>query len=403
MGFQIKDIYEWFGGEAGPQPQDEPIGEQPQDAIKKINNKKIALVLPSGGLRGVIQATILAEIDEQLKDKVKDYKGLGHYVDYIAGTSIGSINAINFAMQNDDGELKFNSQNAVDIFIKNGGQMLQSDNYFNAGLTAPKYRNDNIKAVLQDICGDTKFGDGKLSAKVLITSFSLDRSEPTIWSNIGTEEERRALPYHVWNIDEHKLQDAVLSSSAIPAYLPSHEVTYQRDHTTPTIYNEIDGAFFKSSPITTLIYDICNLDNIALSDLFVLSIGTGKVSTKLSHLIKAGSFGYASSVGKIFYTIYDITQRSDEQHSIALLKDRGGKCEIIDLELTEEQFANTAVDKLENIYDFKNIAEDYLAQHDDYIDMITDELADLINTPEHQGTVEESYFTTLYNKITGWF
>ncbi len=390
MEFQVKDIYYWLKGAAD---------QQPQEKVKKVNHKKIALVLPSGGLRGVMQATILSEIDEKLKDQVKDYKGLSHYMDYIAGTSIGSINAINFAIKNDDGTLKFNPQDGVNIFIDNGGKMLKPDGYFNIGITSPCYSNARIKEVLEGICGDTKFSDDRLSAKVLITSYSLEKAEPTIWSNIGTEEGRRQSLYHVWNIGEYKLSDAILASSAIPSYLPSHQVTYQRDDTTPKIYNEIDGAFFKSSPIKTLISDICSLDKVKASDLFVLSVGTGKVSPNLSHLIKGGQLPYIQHIGKIIWAIYDVAQRTDEQECISFIERSGGKCKVIDIELTEQQFANTVVDKLENIHEFKSVAEEYLAQNDSYINGIVNELADWINIPETLETVEESYFTMFHNKI----
>ena len=52
--------------------------------------KKIAIALPGGGTRGIIQSVILSSIDKKLESLVPNYKGLGHYIDYIGGTSIGS-------------------------------------------------------------------------------------------------------------------------------------------------------------------------------------------------------------------------------------------------------------------------------------------------------------------------
>src|SRR4030095_12287416 len=63
-----------------------------KDKLAKSGPRKL-LALDGGGIRGVITLEVLAEIERQLKEKLRrgDDFVLADYFDYIAGTSTGAI------------------------------------------------------------------------------------------------------------------------------------------------------------------------------------------------------------------------------------------------------------------------------------------------------------------------
>ncbi len=341
--------------------------------------KKVAIALPGGGTRGIIQSVILSSIDKKLESLVPNYKGLGHYIDYIGGTSIGSINAIKSVIKKDDGALKYSSEAHINMFIDNAGKVLVSANTWSKGIATPYYSNAVMHKLAYDICGDTKFGDDKLTAKVLINSYCLERSEPTIWTNIGSEEDRRKLPYHIWNIEEMKVSDAILASSAIPAVLKSHQVTYQRDESSPKTFNEIDGGVVTNSIVMELVSDIVCLDKVNLSDLFVLSIGTGKQSVNLDHLSNSGVYNYMNHARTLMTTHVQAVQSVNEQNAAKIVETHSGKFKVIDVPITQKQFQNAINDSFTTMKDYQDITEAFLRANDDYIDGIAKELAEWIN------------------------
>jgi len=340
--------------------------------------KKIAIALPGGGTRGIIQSVILSGIDKKLESLIPNYKGLGHYIDYIGGTSIGSINAIKSIIKKDDGTLKYSSEEHINIFIDNAGKVLVPQSW-SQGISSPYYSSAVMHKLAYDICGDTKFDDDKLTAKVLINSYCLEKGEPTIWTNIGTEEARQKLPYHIWNIEEMKISDAILSSSALPAVLKSHQVTYQRDETSTKTFNEIDGAFVTNTPIMELISDIICLDKVNLSDLFVLSISTGKQSVDLDHLSNSGAYNYMKHARALITTHLQVVQNINEKNAAKIVETHGGKCRFIDVPITQKQFQNSTNDSLSTIKDYQDTTNRFLAENDDYINSVVNELAEWIN------------------------
>ena len=346
-----------------------------------MNNKqkKLAIALPGGGAKGINQAVVWSDLDKKLSTLIPDYKGLGYYVDYIGGTSIGSLHAIRYCIKDNDGKLKFSPESNIQMYLDHAGKILLPMQGLGSGIINPYYSNDIMEKMLDDICGSAKFCDNKLTAKVLISSYCLEKNAPTLWSNIGIEKDRQKLQYHVWNIKKIKIKDAILASSAIPIFFEAHEVKYQRDATGRCNFNEIDGAFVTNSPIMELISDIVCLDKVNLSNLFLLSIGTGKSPSnyKLSSLSDAGGYEYLMNIKPLLSTHLQAVQDISENNAAKIVDAHGGKCRFIDMPLTVDQ--NSIIDTLESLNAYKKMTEGFLKANDDYIDGIAKELAEWIN------------------------
>ena len=212
------------------------------------------LSLDGGGIRGVIEAVILAEVEKIVKVP------LNRYFDLIAGTSTGSILATAIALGKKSEEIiQLYRQRGKLIFPYTSLFSLQRLNLImRYGPSAPKYSDKGLIEALQAEFGNTKLGDIK-SPKLLITAYdTLDR-QFIVFKN--WQDYKPWINSPLWEI-------CVCSSSA-PTFFPAHLLT-----TEDKTYSLIDGGIGANNPSACAIAEALRLEN-PIKDISVLSIGTG--------------------------------------------------------------------------------------------------------------------------------
>ncbi|MFB2835230.1 CBASS cGAMP-activated phospholipase [Floridanema evergladense] len=215
------------------------------------------LSLDGGGIRGVIEAVILAEVEKIVK------KPLNQYFDLIAGTSTGSILASAIALGR-------SSEQIIQLYRSKGKIIFPYTSLFSLqrlslilkyGLSAPKYSGRGLIEVLQSEFGNTKLGDIK-SPRLLITAYdTLDR-EFIVFKNWQT--------YKPWI--NTPLWEVCVSSSSAPTFFPAHLLT-----TESKTYSLIDGGIGANNPSACAVAEALRLEN-PIKDIAVLSIGTGDMT-----------------------------------------------------------------------------------------------------------------------------
>lgn len=339
------------------------------------SKKKLAIVLPGGGVRGVLQARLLKALDEKLngiaQEKGYQYNGLGYHVDYIAGTSIGATNAINTIIKGVD-NLKFTTDDNFKMFTDNAGTMLKKNSFF--PVTAPYFSSDRMEEVVKERFGEKTFSNENLSGKILINSFNLESCCNTIFTNIGTEEDRRKLPGYVWDIDNIKLRDAAVASASIPGALPAKEIEYAKDESGVTQYHEVDGCMINNSPVLSLVTDIHTLDKVDFRDMFVVSIGTGSTQSCLSHMSNKGVGSYMLDIIPVLSSHIDAIQKDSEKKAEAILNANGGKFYNLNPILSDEGYTGAVNDTKESSNKCIAIAEEYIAENDGYLNELAHEI-----------------------------
>ena len=79
------------------------------------------LSIDGGGIRGVIPATILKDIDKLIKEKTGDpNKTIADCFDLIAGTSTGGIIAVGLLIPDGNGRAKYLPADLLDFYLKRG-------------------------------------------------------------------------------------------------------------------------------------------------------------------------------------------------------------------------------------------------------------------------------------------
>ena len=210
------------------------------------------LALDGGGVRGVVETVLLMRLEQEHANLLRD-------VDLLVGTSTGGIIALALAAEIPLDQIKeFYTEKTRTIFKDSFW-----DNVRDIGkVRGANYSTDGLRTLLREYFGDMKLRD--LNKKVAITAFDLD--------NEVTDPRRRAWKPKIFhNFDgmdsdgDLDVVDVGLYTSAAPIYFP-------------TVDGYIDGSVIANNP--ALVGIIQALDRRAagryLSDLHVLSIGTGK-------------------------------------------------------------------------------------------------------------------------------
>lgn len=167
------------------------------------------LSLDGGGIRGIIAAVMLAEIEKQIDQP------LNQYFDLIAGTSTGSILAAGIATGR-------YSQEIIELYQNQSRMIFPYQSLFSwqrlplilrHGVSAPKFSEQGLIQVLQSTFGNTKLFD-IVSPRLLILSYD------TI--------ERQAIIFKSWrhdhNFSEIPLWQACVCSASAPTYFPAHKL-----------------------------------------------------------------------------------------------------------------------------------------------------------------------------------
>lgn len=170
------------------------------------------LSLDGGGIRGVVAATMLAFVEQEISEP------LNQYFDLIAGTSTGSILAAAIAIGRHPKEL-------VEIYLKKGSRIFPYKNLWSPerlglvlqyGLSAPKYPDTGLIEVLKE-----EFKYRKLSevnaTKLLLPSYDTINREPIIFKSWR----KKFVNVPLW--------EACVCSASAPAYFPAHSLLRKED------------------------------------------------------------------------------------------------------------------------------------------------------------------------------
>lgn len=213
------------------------------------------LSLDGGGIRGVIAAAILSEVEKYLDQP------LNKYFDLIAGTSTGSILASAVA-------IGLKSQDIIRLYKEKGQRIFPYQSRFSLerfgllfkyGISAPKYSNDGLIAVLQEQFGTTKLSDIYDSPRLLIIAYDTLGREPIVFKSWRQEEDYFNVP----------LWEACVCSSSAPTFFPAYLLQTPKKR-----YSAIDGGIGANNPSASALAEVLRM-NHPISEISVLSIGTG--------------------------------------------------------------------------------------------------------------------------------
>jgi patatin-like phospholipase/acyl hydrolase len=241
------------------------------------SNKFCILSIDGGGIRGLIPAKVLAELESELQ-KVSPGKKLYEHFDLICGTSTGAILAIAIALGIPASELvEFYKEHARIIFPKWYLKVLPRSA---RAVVTSIYSNKKLRKKLEEVYSAANGGTAPLlhdlKTSVCIPVFNGNDGQINVLKTRHHEDYNRdyKLPAH----------EVALSSASAPIYFPPHTFRFSNEHGNGVNVNMIDGGVFANNPALIGVLEATEKLEQNFGDIRLLSLGTGKGK----HIIKTG-------------------------------------------------------------------------------------------------------------------
>ncbi|BET30849.1 patatin-like phospholipase family protein [Wolbachia pipientis] len=241
-----------FGQETHPDKS-----EQVNKINKYLTMAKYILLVDGGGIRGIIPAIILAEIEKRAR------KPIAEIFDLVAGTSTGGIVIAGLCKKDKQGNPQYSANDLVELYQKYGSYIFKSSflrRSIFSWLNCTQYPHKNIEFVL-----DKYFGDDILKntlSDVLITSYDIHNNCPFFFKS--------------WKEGNIKLKDALRAATAAPTYfIPKHLKINQINRVL------VDGGVFANNPAACAYASGKRL--FPNDDILLLSIGTGRTDRSIEY------------------------------------------------------------------------------------------------------------------------
>ncbi|BET30113.1 patatin-like phospholipase family protein [Wolbachia pipientis] len=252
------------------------------DRSKQVNktNKyllmtKYILSIDGGGIRGIIPAIILAEIEKRAR------KTISQIFDLMAGTSTGGIVVAGLCRKDEQGNPQYSANDLVEFYQEYGSYIFKSSFFRRSILSwfnCAQYPHKNIEFVL-----DKYFGEDILKntlSNVLITSYDIQNNCPFFFKS--------------WKEGNIKLKDALRAATAAPTYfIPKHLKINQIDRIL------VDGGVFANNPAACAYASGKRL--FPNDDILLLSIGTGRTDRSIANSKRFGKIGWIKPLLNVMF------------------------------------------------------------------------------------------------------
>jgi len=257
------------------------------------------LSIDGGGIRGVIPATVLAEIEARTGSRIAEL------FDLISGTSTGGILALGLVKPSaaDAMRPQFSATDLGELYKTEGRRIFARSLWHHVlaldNLLDEKYEAAGLESVLEQY-----FGDVPLSAAVtetLVTSYELQTREPWFFARHKAREKPG------WDFP---MRFVARATSAAPTYFEPEELKSTTPHG-----GLIDGGVYANNP-TMCAYVEAKQLHPDIDDVLVVSLGTGQHTRPIPYE-EARNWGLAYWAKPILDVVFDgVSDTIDHQMTI---------------------------------------------------------------------------------------
>ena len=305
------------------------------------------LAIDGGGIRGIIPATILSEIQKRLSVE------LFQVFDLIAGTSTGGIIALGIGTRcKNNGP--YSPSELVDLYVQNGPEIFKKNLLTpERQVILPKYSPEALESALAQFFQDAEFQSAL--TPLLISSYDLQGQVPFFFKSHRIAGD----PTYNW-----KLTDIARATSAAPTFFsPLHLTRDGQD------YALVDGGVFVNNPSMAAYAEARALYPDA-TQFIVVSVGTGNRQDRITYASAKdwGLLGWARQIAPVFM---DSVSEAVDYELNAL-----PGCTYHRLQVPHLQEASSDIDNVEplNLENLQSVAEEYLLSISDDLAKICAEL-----------------------------
>ena len=212
-----------------------------------------ALSIDGGGIRGLIPALVLVEVEERTGRRVADL------FDFVAGTSTGGIRACALTLPGGGGRPRYSAEEVVGLYETEGPEIFSRSllkRLFSVeGLTDERYEDEALNSALARYLGDARLRDALVP--IMVTAYDIKDRFAFFFRSARAVED----PTY-----DFAMTDVARATSAAPTYFEPVEVT---DSAGARTYPLVDGGVFATNPAACLYAELGGAVDV------LASLGTG--------------------------------------------------------------------------------------------------------------------------------
>jgi patatin-like phospholipase/acyl hydrolase len=243
---------------------------------------KRILSIDGGGIRGIIPATILSQIEKRTR------KSISSLFDLIAGTSTGGILGLALCRPDANGKPKYTAEALIDLYAQRGREIFSRSFWRGVssvgGLAEEKYSHRPIEKIFDDYFETDRLG--KALTSILVSSYDIENRKPFFFKS--WRKETRSV----------EMRSVARATSAAPTYFEPARVKI-RGRTLALV----DGGVFANNPAVCAYAEARRLFPAEASFL-VVSLGTGELTRPIPYE-DAKKWGLAEWALPILSVVFD--------------------------------------------------------------------------------------------------
>jgi len=250
------------------------------------------LSIDGGGIRGIIPAMLLAEIERRTG------RAACELFDLIAGTSTGGIIALGVTVPDTSGPgagrlPRWSAQQLAELYVEDGGEIFHRSlvRTINTadGLRVEKYAASGLEALLERCLGDALLSQALTD--VLITSYDIQQHQPFFFKSFDPRARTPATPGSGGDSadagaspppsPDYAMRVVGRATSAAPTYFEPEHVLALSPTAEPQDYALVDGGTFANNPAMCAYAEATR--NHPGADVLIVSLGTGRLTESISY------------------------------------------------------------------------------------------------------------------------
>ncbi len=245
------------------------------------------LSIDGGGIRGIIPAVVLAELERRSGKRVHQL------FDMFAGTSTGGILSLALSQPGSDGMARWEAREIVDLYIERGPDIFDRSLLHQiravGSILDEKYSDTGLEKVLKQYFGDTRLSQALV--EVLVTAYELEGRDAFFFKRRKAVTTPGEDDYPIWQVAR--------ATAAAPTYFEPLKLE------TPSIagyYALVDGGVFANNPAMCAYADAHRFEEGA--DIVLVSLGTGQLERPI-HYDDAKDWGMLEWARPVLDVVFD--------------------------------------------------------------------------------------------------
>ena len=307
------------------------------------------LSIDGGGIRGIIPAMVLSEIEKRTDKKIFQL------FDLIVGTSTGGLIALALTTPETNGAPMYTAAKLVNFYKTKGKDIFPYTVWHRIPLIKrlKKYSLEQFEGVARDVFKETRLKDAL--KPVIIPSYELGSNTSWFFKSCRAQSQTN---------HDFAMKDVALATSAAPTYFKPHKIVDNGN----VVGIFVDGGVYANHPAMCAYAE--SIAQEECGGVLLVSLGTGE---KAPIKIKEKRWGVTYWARRIFQVIFDgINDTVNYQINQLFANAPSNAYYRFQFRLTEKEEDMTDardenLERLENLasklIENKNDAEDYLTVH----------------------------------------